>query len=90
MSTAGFYNVHVHIDNPHKHYPGMDSQQAPFFFGGSQVPINLGFQGSGLRRAYKSHLDHQRQLSTQGRGIHTTVQKSNKIFLPHHLVSIKK
>jgi hypothetical protein len=42
MSTAGSYNVHVNILNPGKYLNNqMASQQKPFYFGGSQVPINL-------------------------------------------------
>ncbi len=42
MSTAGIYNVHVNVLNQGDYLKNqMNSQQKPFFFGGSQVPINL-------------------------------------------------
>jgi hypothetical protein len=43
MSTAGIYNAWpavIHGTKPYLHNQ-MKSQQAPFYFGGSQVPINL-------------------------------------------------
>lgn len=92
MSTAGTYNYHPKVAQPNKVFPQMESStfQAPFFFGGSQVPINLGIEGQGFKTGYRSHLDHMRHLSTQGRGIQTTVRKHHSIYLPKHMSTIKK
>ena len=92
MSTAGTYNYHPKVAHPNKIFPQMESDeyQPPFFFGGSQVPVNLGYEGSGFRSSHVSHLDQMKHLSTQGRGIHTTAQKYNKIYLPKHMSTIKR
>ena len=93
MSTAGIYNYRPKVEHPNKVFPQMtsDSFQKPFFFGGSQVPINLGIvTGSGIHTPYKSHIDHMKCLGTKGRGLELTVQKNHKIYLPKHLKSIKK
>ncbi len=93
MSTAGTYNYHPKVAQPNKVFPQMTSDefQKPFFFGGSQVPINLGIKtGSGIHTPYISHINHMKHLSAKGRGIETTVQKNHKIYLPKHLSSIRK
>lgn len=93
MSSSGTYNFHPKVANPNKQFIQMTSggDQAPFYFGGSQVPINLGIRtGSGFRKEYRSHTDHMKCLTTQGRGLQTTVQKVHNIYLPKHLSSIKK
>ena len=43
MSTAGIYNAWPSIIHGTEHYlhNQMKSHQAPFYFGGSQIPINL-------------------------------------------------
>ena len=42
MATGGIYNYHPNIEHPGAFINNqMASQQTPFFFGGSQVPINL-------------------------------------------------
>jgi len=93
MSTAGIYNYHPKVEHPNKVFPQMTSDgfQPPFFFGGSQVPVNLGIAtGSGIHTPYISHIDHMKALSAKGRGIETTVQKQHKIYLPKHMKTIKK
>ena len=93
MSTAGTYNYHPKVANPNKQFIQMTSgeYQAPFFFGGSQVPINLGIAtGSGFKPHYRSHIHHMQELDMQGRGIKTTVQKDHKIYLPKHMSTIKR
>jgi hypothetical protein len=93
MSTAGIYNYRPKVEHPNKVFPQMESDgfQTPFYFGGSQVPINLGIhEGSGLHSEYKSHLDHMKNLSCKGRGIETTVHKNSKIYLPKSMKSIRK
>lgn len=85
MSTSGTYNYHPKVANENKVYSQMLSEgyQKPFFFGGSQVPINLGIStGSGISTPYISHSEHKKVLGMEGRGIATTVQKNHKIYLP--------
>ena len=56
MSTSGFYNYHPKVAHPTTIFPQMESGgfQTPFFFGGSQVPVNLGLAtGSGFRTSHK-------------------------------------
>ena len=92
MSTSGTYNYHPKVAQPNKVFYQMESStfQPPFFFGGSQVPINLGIEGQGFKTGYVSHLDRMKRLSTQGRGIHTTRRKHHNIYLPKHLSTIKQ
>lgn len=92
MSTAGIYNYHPKVAHPNKVFPQMasDTHQPPFFFGGSQVPINLGLAtGSGVHTPYISHIEHMKSMNTKGRGINTTVQKNHKIYLPKHMKGLK-
>lgn len=80
---SGFYNVHPTIGEFPAKFPGMDSQQPPFFFGGSQVPLNLGImKGTGMHTPYESHMDKKRQLPMSGRGTKTTASKHHNIILP--------
>ena len=67
-----------------------DTFQPPFYFGASQVPINLEMSGQGFKSPYMSHLARMKFLHTQGRGIHTTVRKHHSIYLPKHMSTIKK
>ena len=93
MSTSGIYNYHPKVAHPNSVLPQMTSDefQPPFYFGGSQVPINLGIAiGSGIHTPYISHVEHMKALSAKGRGIETTVQKNHKIYLPKHMSTIRK
>ena len=93
MSTAGIYNYHPKVEHPHKVFPQMtsDEYQPPFYFGASQVPINLGIKtGSGIHTPYISHIDHMRRMSAHGRGIGTTIQKNHKIYLPKHMNTLRR
>ena len=53
---SGVYNYHIKVENPTKMLPQMASHQPPFYFGGSQVPINLGLKnhmlGEGLGKKH--------------------------------------
>ena len=99
MSTAGIYSYWPKVNHPNAEFRQMTSggYQAPFFFGGSQVPVNLGLDtqeiaGSGIQN-YKSHVHMSEALPVSnkvGRGITTTASKSGKIFLPKHVPSIYK
>ena len=90
MSTAGIYNYHPKVAHPNKVFEQMtsDTFQTPFYFGASQVPVNLGIEGSGFKTGYISSTEAKRRLSCQGRGIQTTANKSNKIFMPKTLKRI--
>lgn len=92
MSTSGFYNYHPKVAHPTTIFPQMESGgfQTPFFFGGSQVPVNLGLAtGSGFRTSHKFTNDKIKTLDMQGRGIKTTMDKHNRIMMPKHMASIR-
>ena len=93
MSTSGTYAYWPKVMHPEKVYPQMESDtyQPAFFFGGSQIPVNLGIvEGSGFGSKYKSHIDEMKSQSAQGRGLKTTVKKGSKIYLPKHMSTIRK
>jgi hypothetical protein len=54
MSTSGTYNYWPKVNHPDKMFIQMESggSQKPFFFGGSQVPLALGINGSGISMRY--------------------------------------
>lgn len=86
MSTAGIYNYRPKVAHPNEIFIQMtsDGLQKPFYFGGSQVPINLNLppEGSGLMKQYTYTSDKQNNLSMKGRGIEVTTSKYNKICMP--------
>lgn len=93
MSAAGTYNFHPKVNFQKHIFEQMASGgfQKPFFFGGSQVPINLGLvTGSGIKTQYNSHVVQMKNLGASGRGLETTIQKNHKIYLPKHMSTIKK
>jgi hypothetical protein len=53
---SGFYNYHPTITDPGAFKVQTASQQKPFYFGGSQVPINLNLKpqasGEGLGKKH--------------------------------------
>lgn len=92
MSTAGIYNYHPKLDNPNKVFHQMESGtfQTPFYFGGSQVPVNLNIaHGSGFKTHYNSSMDHIMSIPSKGHGFglghKTTSNKNDNIRLPKHL-----
>lgn len=92
MSTAGIYNYHPKINNPNKIFYQMDSEpfKPPFYFGGSQVPVNLGLmQGSGFKTSYINSFDHINTIPSKGHGFglghKTTSNKNDNIRLPKYL-----
>lgn len=100
MSTSGIYNYWPKVNNPNAEYRQMTSGgfQTPFYFGGSQVPVNLhtdehNITGYGIH-GYTSHVHRASALPVSGgrlgRGINTTASKSSKIFLPKHMPTIYK
>ena len=87
MSAAGTYGYFPKVLNPDKEFVQLKSGelQAPFYFGGSQVPEALGMSGSGIHTPYVSHLTHRQYMRPGGKGINTTVHKYSKIYLPKHM-----
>ena len=93
MSTAGIYNYYPKIEHPNKVFMQMESGgfQKPFFFGASQIPLELNhLQGSGIKTPYVSHTCHARGMDAQRRGTGVTVHKLHKIYLPKYMSSIHK
>jgi hypothetical protein len=83
---SGFYNNWFKVNNPNtsNDIPPMESggYQIPFYFGGSQVPINLNIpmneiNGSGNRKV---------NFMPTGKGIH---HKHSNIHIPKHIGSLK-
>jgi hypothetical protein len=97
MSSSGIYSYWPKVNHPTSDMYQMTSGgfQSPFFFGGSQVPVNLHLDnhvitGSGIH-GYTSHLHKMSMLPVSGspvRGIATTASKSNKIYLPKYMPTI--
>lgn len=55
---SGYYNYHPTISHPGSFQVQTASQQKPFYFGGSQVPININpslgtINGSGIKHIDK-------------------------------------
>ena len=93
MSTSGIYNYHPKVAHPNAILPQMasDTSQPAFFFGGSQVPVNLGIStGSGIHTPYISHTEHARLMGVKGRGTSVSVRKNHKIYLSKNMPSIRK
>jgi hypothetical protein len=93
MSTAGTYGYFPKIMHQNSILPQMtsDTMQPSFYFGGSQVPINLNIpHGEGLRSKYKSSTFHMKSLGTQGRGLENTYNRHSRIALPKHMSTIRK
>ena len=72
---SGIYNYHPTIAEPEKFTIQTASQQKPFFFGGSQVPINLDLshhdmQGQGIGSKCK-------QSISEGKGLGKLKQTSH-------------
>ena len=93
MSTAGTYGYFPKIMHQNSILPQMTSNelQPPFYFGGSQVPINLSLpHGSGFHSKYVSSTEHMKSLGTQGRGLENTYNRHSRIALPKHMSTIRK
>ena len=93
MSTSGTYGYFPKINHQENILQQMtsDALQPAFYFGGSQVPINLGFShGAGIRTPYKPALHSMKALGTQGRGLENTYSRHNRIVLPKHMSTIKR
>jgi hypothetical protein len=88
MSVSGIYNNWVKVQNPNAILPQMssDNVRPPFYFGGSQVPINLNLDSHNLNRgSYLSSLDNIKSISMKGHGLgvglKTTHNKHDNIRL---------
>lgn len=46
---SGYYNYHPTIEEPDVFLVQTASQQKPFYFGGSQVPVNLNLSKTNLQ-----------------------------------------
>lgn len=84
MSTAGIYNNWVKVTHPNTVFPQMESgeYQKPFYFGASQVPINLGVEHNpSMKSHHKDSLAIARSMDVKGRGIRPHFEKHNRIVL---------
>jgi hypothetical protein len=86
---SGNYNYNPKVLNQNKIFLQMESggTQAPFYFGGSQVPINhTEMMGSGFRTQYESSNDDIKKVRLKGcgmcAGIQTTSKKTDNIRIP--------
>ena len=86
MSISGIYNYHVKLENLNTQLPQMSSEmyRPPFYFGGSQVPINLGFDHyPSIRTPYTSSSESVNDISMVGHGLgvglKTTMRKNDNI-----------
>lgn len=90
---SGFYNNWIKVNNPtmSNDIVQMESGgfQTPFYFGGSQVPTDLGFKES----KFKTKHGISTSVEKIGMGINsqrTYQEKQNNIKLPRNLPSITK
>jgi hypothetical protein len=93
MSSAGTYGYFPKIENQNAILPQMTSNtmQPPFFFGGSQVPINLVLpHGEGFKTSHKHSLTSMKALGARGRGLENTYSRHNRIALTKHMPTIKR
>lgn len=93
MSTAGTYGYFPKIQHQDAILPQMASNtlQPPFYFGGSQVPVNLVLpHGSGFQTKYNPSLTKMQTLGCQGRGLENTYSRHNRIALPKHMSTIRR
>ena len=87
---SGFYNYWPKVTHQNEIFKQMESggYQAPFFFGGSQVPTALGIKGNGFRT---NHIVST-HVPTHGQGINkqeTYHLKHRNLHLPRHMKHIK-
>jgi hypothetical protein len=91
MSTAGIYNFRPKVAQPHKIFQQMrsDQEMPAFFFGGSQVPIQLGIPRDGSHQSeYKQTMKKVKEMSISGNGIKTHYEHTQKIIMPKHMPRI--
>ena len=93
MSTAGIYNYNPKVTQPNTIFPQMASAslQPSFFFGGSQVPVNLGYGDHMNGEGFHAHsLEQMKYQPINGRGIYPHTNMRQKIVLPKHMSTIRK
>lgn len=84
---SGIYQNWLKVQNPDMRNDIIPMEsggfQKPFYFGGSQVPINLGYNMSGESiRRYKKTIFKKEKL---GKGIQETAyNKNTNIHIPRH------
>jgi len=83
---SGIYNYHIKLDHLNEQLPQMSSEmyRPPFYFGGSQVPVNLGFEHyPSIKTPYTSSSDHINDIPMMGHGLgvglKTTMRKNDNI-----------
>jgi hypothetical protein len=92
MSTAGIYNYHPKLEHLNEQLPQMVSEgfKPPFYLGGSQVPISLGFEHyPSTRTPYTSSTTNLNNVSMVGHGLgvglKTTHKKNDNIRLAKYM-----
>ena len=91
MSTSGIYAVYPKVEQPHKIFQQMrsDQEMPAFFFGGSQVPIQLGIPRDGSSPSeYKETMKKVKEMGISGNGIKTHYEHTQKIIMPKHMPRI--
>jgi len=91
MSTSGVYNNWVSAQT---HYPyefkRSENEKPPFYFGGSQVPVNLGIEHNRtIKSPYKSSIEEIKEIPMVGHGfgigLKTTNKKIDNIKIPKYM-----
>lgn len=91
MSTSGIYNYHPKVEHPNAILPQMSSDgNRPFYFGASQIPINLGIDNNiNIKNKYDSSINDINSIHMKGNGLglglKTTMKKSNNIKLAKYM-----
>ena len=86
MSISGIYNYHIKLEHLNEQLPQMSSEmyRPPFYFGASQVPINLGIDHyPSIKTPYNSSTSSVNDISMKGHGLgvglKTTMKKNDNI-----------
>lgn len=85
---SGFYNNWLKVQNPNvsNDIVGMESggYQKPFYFGGSQVPVNLGIDNS-IQGGGMSKVNFRPEM--KGKGVQQSLHKKySNIHLPRKIM----
>jgi|APCry1669189472_1035225.scaffolds.fasta_scaffold60584_2 hypothetical protein len=87
---SGFYNYWPKVNHPNEVFSQTESSgfQAPFFFGGSQVPTALGIKGNGIRHTLH-HVSTHQPIVRLGHKVQSTYHEKHKnIHIPRRLKAI--